>query len=202
MIICISGLSGSGKNSVGRLVAEKLGMRVVDPTFKTLAAKAKMSLLDFHRKAEHEHSIDKDFDSRLIAEAKRGNCVVTTWLGPWMVKGADVRVWLYAPRESRAMRVASRDSMTFDEALKHISERDESNHARYKEIYGINIFDHSGFELVLNTDRFMPAESADIICAAVRAVESEPKMKIAAGKKAKPERKTKPAKKTGKKKKM
>ena len=55
---------------------------------------------------------------------------------------------------------------------------------------------------MLNTDRFMPAESADIICAAVRAVESEPKMKIAAGKKAKPERKTKPAKKTGKKKKM
>lgn len=198
MIICISGLSGSGKNSVGRLVAEKLGMRVVDPTFKTLAAKEKISLLDFHRKAEREHSIDKDFDARLIAEAKRGNCVVTTWLGPWMVKNADVRVWLYAPRESRAMRVASRDSMTFEEALKHISERDESNHARYKEIYGINIFDHSGFELVLNTNRFMPAESADIICAAVRAVASEPKKPMGAKaqeKRGKPERKAKAVKK-------
>ena len=44
MIICISGLSGSGKNSVGRLVAEKLRLRLIDPTFKAIAAK-KMELV-------------------------------------------------------------------------------------------------------------------------------------------------------------
>ena len=35
-----------------------------------------MSLMDFHREAEREHSIDKDFDARLIEMAKRGDCVV------------------------------------------------------------------------------------------------------------------------------
>ena len=169
MKICISGLSGSGKNSVGRYVAEKLRLRLVDPTFKTIAAKQKMSLMDFHRKAEKEHSIDKSFDAHLISEAKNGNCVVTTWLGAWMIKDADIRVWLYAPSSARAARVAKRDGMGFDEAARHISERDESNRARYLEIYKIDIYDHSGFELVINSEKFMPEESANIIVAAAEA---------------------------------
>ncbi|MCX6771291.1 MAG: cytidylate kinase family protein [Candidatus Micrarchaeota archaeon] len=181
MIICISGLSGSGKNAVGAEVAKLLGLRVVDPTFKTIAAKQKMTLMEFHRKAEHEHSIDRHFDAHLVAEAKRGNCVVTTWLGPWMVKDADIRVWLYAPREVRARRVAGRDAMSQEQALAHINDRDESNHHRYNEVYKINIYDHSGFELVINTEKFVPAQTAQIIAAAARAVGGK-KAKIAAKK--------------------
>jgi cytidylate kinase len=168
MIICISGLSGSGKNSVGHLVAEKLHLRLIDPTFKTIAAKQKMSLLDFHKKAEHEHSIDKSFDARLMADAKKGNCVVCTWLGPWMIKNADIRVWLYAPSSARATRVAKRDGMSLEEAQRHIAERDESNRLRYLDIYTIDIYDHSGFDLVINSEKYLPADSAEIIAAAAR----------------------------------
>jgi len=166
MIICIAGLSGSGKNSVGELVAKKLGLKLVNPTFKTIAAKKKMSLMDFHRKAEADHGIDKAFDSHLISETKKGNCVVTTWLGPWMVKNADIRVWLYAPRSDRAARIAKRDKMTLEEAMNHVAERDENNHVRYHEIYKINIYDHSGFDLVLNSDKFLPEDSSNIIVSA------------------------------------
>lgn len=168
MKICISGLSGSGKNSVGRLVAEKLGFRLVDPTFKTIAAKQKMSLMDFHRKAEKEHGIDKKFDEELIRQAA-GDCVVCSWLGPWMIKDADIRVWLYAPSSARAARVAKRDGMGEEEAARHIAERDESNRMRYLDIYKIDIYDHSGFELVINSEKFMPEESANIIVAAAMA---------------------------------
>jgi len=183
MIICISGLSGSGKNSVGEEVAKLLSLRTVNPTFKTIAAKQRMSLLDFHRKAEKEHSIDKEFDAHLIADASRGNCVVTTWLGPWMIKNADMRVWLYAPSSVRARRVAGRDAMTPEQALAHISDRDESNHHRYNEVYKINIYDHSGFELVINTERFRPAQSAQIIAAAARALGGKAGKKADAAKK-------------------
>jgi len=176
MIICISGLSGSGKNSVGEEVAKLLGLRMVNPTFKTIAAKQKMSLMEFHKKAEKEHSIDKQFDAHLIADAKKGNCVVTTWLGPWMIKNADLRVWLHAPREVRANRVSGRDAMTPEQALAHISDRDESNHHRYNEVYKINIYDHTGFELMINTEKFKPRESAEIIAAAARALGVKEKM--------------------------
>ena len=60
--------------------------------------------------------------------------------------------------------------MAAEQALSHISDRDESNHHRYNEVYGINIYDHSGFELVINTERFRPAQSAQIIAAAARAL--------------------------------
>jgi len=183
MIICISGLSGSGKNSVGEEVAKLLSLRVVNPTFKTIAAKQKMTLMEFHKKAEKEHSIDKQFDAHLIADASKGNCVVTTWLGPWMMKSADMRVWLHAPREVRARRVAGRDAMSHEQALAHISDRDESNHQRYNEVYKINIYDHSGFELVINTERFRPAQSAQIIAAAARAIGGNAGKKTDAAKK-------------------
>ena len=176
MIICISGLSGSGKNSVGAEVAKLLGLRLVNPTFKTIAAKQKMSLMEFHKKAEKEHSIDRQFDAHLVADAKKGNCVVTTWLGPWMIKDADIRVWLHAPREVRAKRVAGRDAMPLDQALMHITDRDESNRYRYNEVYKINIYDHSGFELMINTEKFRPAQSAQIIAAAARAIGEKVKM--------------------------
>ena len=155
---------------MGAEVAKLLSLRVVDPTFKTIAAKQKMSLMEFHRKAEEQHSIDKQFDAHLVADASRGNCVVTTWLGPWMVKDADLRVWLYAPAAVRARRVAGRDGMASEQALSHISDRDESNRRRYEEVYKIDIYDHSGFELVINTEKFVPQETAQIIAAAARAV--------------------------------
>lgn len=167
MIICISGLSGSGKNSVGTMLAQKLGLRIIDPTFKTLAAKQKMDLMDFHTKAEGDHTIDRDFDARLVADAKKGNCVVMTWLGPWMIREADLKVWLYAPKAARAIRVARRDGMTVEEAEKHIEDRDESNRLRYLEIYKIDIYDHSGFELIINSEKFAPSQSAAIIAEAV-----------------------------------
>jgi len=163
MIICIAGLSGSGKNSVGSLVSEKLGLRLVDPTFKTIAKKEGIGLLDFHKKAEKEHKIDRDFDARLVAEASKGNCVVTTWLGPWMIRNADIRVWLYASPLARAKRVAGRDGMGADEAARHISKRDEGNRARYLDIYKIDIYDHSGFDLLINSECFLPEQSAAII---------------------------------------
>ena len=73
-----------------------------------------------------------------------------------MIKNADMRVWLYAPKAARAERVVGRDGMTFEAAEKHITERDDNNHLRYHEIYNINIYDHSPFDLVINTEHFIP----------------------------------------------
>lgn len=168
-------------------MAEKLGLRLVDPTFKTIAAKKKMDLLEFHRKAEKEHSIDKQFDAHLIADTKKGDCVVTTWLGPWMVKDADIRVWLYASRAARASRVAKRDGMAQQEAEKHIEERDESNRLRYLEIYRIDIHDHRDFDLVIHSEKYLPQESAEIIVATALAKGAKKRAptKTAAAKKSK-----------------
>src|SRR3989338_1997406 len=110
MIICISGLTGSGKDTVAGLVAKKLGLPHVNPTFKTYAKEKGLSLLEF-QKENSDGKFDREFDAKLLAEVAKtgGNCVVSTWLGPWIIKQADIRVRLHAPVRTRATRIAKRD---------------------------------------------------------------------------------------------
>lgn len=156
MIIAISGLTGSGKNTLGELVAKELGYKLVCPTFKDLAKKEGISLMEFQEKAENDPNIDKKFDE-LLKEQAQGDCIVTTWLGPWMVD-ADIKIKLSASAETRAERIAKRDGMELDQATKHVNERDERNRERYKRIYGIDIYDESIFDEILDSGRNTPEE--------------------------------------------
>ncbi|MFH1520477.1 MAG: (d)CMP kinase [Candidatus Micrarchaeota archaeon] len=163
MIIAVSGLTGSGKNTLGELLAKKLDYALVCPTFKDLAAKEGISLMEFQKKAEKDHNIDKKFDAILkeMVVKTDGNCVVTTWLGPWIVD-ADFRIKISAPLEIRAVRVANRDKMTVAQATKHVKERDEENRQRYLKVYGIDIYDESKFDAVLDNSDKTPEQILDM----------------------------------------
>lgn len=168
MIITVSGLSGCGKNSVGELVAAKLALRPVQASFKDEAKRLGVGLMEMQEMAEKDREFDRILDSHVISEAAKGDCVVMTWLGPWMVKGADLRVWLNATENERAARIARRDRMGVQEALEHVRARDTKNRERYMKYYGIDILEHSIFDLEINTARFAPDASAEIIIAAAK----------------------------------
>jgi cytidylate kinase len=162
MIIAISGLTGSGKNTLGELLAKELSYRLVTPTFKDLAKKEGISLMEFQEKAERDPDIDRKFDEALKEQAASGDCVVTTWLGPWMVD-ADLKIKLSAPAETRAERIADRDTMSHDEAVKHVKERDEGNRARYLKLYEIDIYDESVYDVVLDSGKNNPEELLKLV---------------------------------------
>lgn len=162
MIIAIAGFGGSGKTTLGNVLAQKLGYSLISPSFKDLAAKEGIPLMKFQKKAEKDASIDLKFDQYLKEEAKKGNCVITTWLGPWMVD-ADLRVWLFAPLEVRANRVAERDGISISDAKKQLIRREKQNRKRYLKLYKIDIFDTSVFDISFNSGKFSPEEMAKII---------------------------------------
>jgi cytidylate kinase len=161
MIIAVWGLTGAGKNTLGKLLAEKLGFAHVCPTFKDVAKAEGVSLIEFQKMAEKDHRIDKKFDKLLKEECAGGDCVVTTWLGPWMLD-ADVRIKLHVPEEERARRIAGRDKMTVAQALKHVEERDENNRRRYKAVYDIDITDEDVFDACLNGRIYEPHQLLEI----------------------------------------
>jgi cytidylate kinase len=167
MIIAVSGLTGSGKNTLGALLARSLGYKVVSPTFKDLAAKEGIPLMDFQRKAEKDPDIDRKFDA-VLREQASGDCVVTTWLGPWIVD-ADVRIRVFASDEVRAQRIAKRDGMDAAGALKHLRERDEANRRRYLKLYGIDIYDEGRFDACLNSGIYTPEELLGISLSVIKA---------------------------------
>lgn len=166
MIIAISGFTGSGKNTLGELLAGKLGYALVCPTFKDLAEKEGVPLMEYHKMAEKDQDIDRKFDAVLKDKAAKGNCVVTTWLGPWMVD-ADVRIRVFAPEGVRAERIAGRDRMSPREALKHLKERDDNNRRRYKKLYKIDIDDDGIFDACLNSGIYSPEKLLGIAMAII-----------------------------------
>jgi cytidylate kinase len=169
MIIAISGLVGSGKDSVAKMVAEKLGIKHLNFTFKDAARAKDIPLMEYQEYAKKNVSIDKEFDEMVIAETKKEDCVTSTWLGPWLIKDADLRIWLDASPDARARRISGRDGMTLAEAMDHVRKRDAHNRARYKRLYNVDIFeDRSVFDLIINTETFMPEDSASIIETAVK----------------------------------
>lgn len=173
--IAISGKSGCGNSSVTRLVAERLGYRCVNYTFKDMAAEHGMSFEELSEKAEHDSSWDIRLDRRQVEMAHDGDAVLGSRLAIWILDDADLRVYLDAPPEVRAQRIRKRNiehgkrPTGFDAVLDQTIERDQRDHDRYLRLYGIDN-DHFEFaDLILDTTDMSVEEEADAIIAAARA---------------------------------
>jgi len=80
-----------------------------------------------------------------------------------MLESADLKVYLSASMEERAMRIQKREGGTFQQRLEETKKRDENDTARYKRIYNIDDTDSSVADLVIHTDNMEPIEVADKI---------------------------------------
>lgn len=144
MRITISGPIGSGKSTVGKILADLLGYRFFSGgTFFRQAAKNRgMTLEDFNRYAEGHKEIDEEQD-RYILDFIRSNdgIVVESRLAGWLCYKNAVdafKVFIDAPVETRIERVAKRESQTKEAISVRLREREESELKRYREFYGID----------------------------------------------------------------
>ncbi|MFQ5800774.1 MAG: (d)CMP kinase [Candidatus Hydrothermarchaeales archaeon] len=153
MIITIGGPIGSGKTTVAKAVAERFGLRHISAgiIFREMAKERRLSLEEFSRVAEGDESFDKIVDEKQKELAKKGNAVVDGRLSGRFIEEADIKIWLTAPIELRAERVSKRENKTLKQATEELKKREKSEAARYKRLYGINLYDISGYDVVLNT---------------------------------------------------
>jgi predicted cytidylate kinase len=173
VLITISGLPGSGKTTVARLVAQALGLEHVyaGDVFRRQAEAAGLSLEEYARRAESDHSIDRRLDDTMRARAKQGSAVLEGRLAAFMAEQAGVpalRVFLDAPEPVRAARIAEREGGDTGERLRQTQAREASDARRYREIYGVDYHDQARYDLVLRTDGRSPEELASAIVARAR----------------------------------
>ncbi|MCD6340628.1 MAG: AAA family ATPase [Desulfurococcales archaeon] len=173
LVIAVSGLPGSGKTSLAKRLAERLGLRYLSlgEMFRKLAREKKLTLEELSRMAEEDASIDKAIDDKAIEEASKGCIVVDGHISAWTLENtAHLKVLVMAPINVRAERIAKRDGKSIEEALTEIRIREESESRRFMKFYGINIFDLSVFDLIVNSEKFDEEEVFEIVMTAVKAV--------------------------------
>jgi len=94
---------------------------------------------EMSRAAEHDEHIDRLIDEMQRDEAaKMRDSIVEGRLSAFFVRDADLKVWLKAPTDVRARRIANREHISYEEALSAMKRRERSEVERYKKYYGIN----------------------------------------------------------------
>ncbi|MFW5984028.1 MAG: (d)CMP kinase [Halobacteria archaeon] len=173
MRVTVSGLPGSGTTTLAEALSSRFDLEHVSSgdVFRAMARERGVSLAEFGRIAEKDPEIDREIDERQREIAReRDDLVLEGRLSGWMVEDADLRVWLSAPLDVRAERVADREEQTVEEARDEIEEREESEAKRYREIHGIDIGDLSVYDLVIDTSRWDEEGVAEIAAAAAESL--------------------------------
>jgi len=162
--IAVSGKSGCGNTTVSQLVADRLGLRLVNFTFRSLAQETGISLRDVLDMASKDDSWDREVDKRQLELARSGGgCVLGSRLAIWMLEEADLKVYLRASARTRATRILRREGETAESAASFTAERDRQDHARYQRIYNIDNNEYAFADLIIDTDDLDPEQIAEII---------------------------------------
>ncbi|MDR3114028.1 MAG: cytidylate kinase family protein [Treponema sp.] len=171
--IAISGKSGCGNTTVSKLVAESLGLRFINLTFRNLAQEQGKALADILALAAEDDAWDKELDRRQVALAREeGGCVLGSRLAIWLLSEADLKVYLTARGETRAGRIMKREGGTLADIAAFTEERDRQDRERYLRIYGIDNDAYAFADLILNTDDLDPHRIAQRIIRQVEQQES------------------------------
>ncbi len=177
IVVCISGMAGTGKSTLAKKLAEKYGLRYFSggDALKELAADKGYDTsvrgwwespegLRFLEKREQNHEFDKMVDNKLLEYAQQGCVLLDSWTMPWLLKNG-FKIWLIASEEKRAERIAERDKLPLKEALQVLKEKEAKTKAIYKKLYGFALGeDLQPFDLILDTNNLNAGEVFQTLC--------------------------------------
>lgn len=161
--IAISGKSGCGNTTVSKLLSEKLGIKMINFTFRSLSAETGLTLSEIIEKAKTDDSFDKTVDSRQVQLAKAESCVLGSRLAIWMLKEADLKVYLIASSSIRAERILNREGGSLSEIKSFTKMRDSEDTGRYKKLYNIDNNEFDFADLKIDTADHSPGQIVDLI---------------------------------------
>ncbi len=169
MRITISGPPGSGKTTVCGMLAERTGNPAVvfGRLFRDMAAERGLTLAELGALAEKEPSIDHEIDQRILKMAAAGeDMILESRLSAQMLERNGIpafKVYLDADPLVRAERVGRREGENLEQAAEDMVRRQESEAKRYLQYYGIDLFDLSVYDLVIDTGAMSPGEVVETI---------------------------------------
>ncbi|MEM0132223.1 (d)CMP kinase [Acidiplasma sp.] len=166
MIVTISGESGSGKTTVGKLLADKLNYRFYSGGyfFRKKAEEYHMSLIEFSKYAEENKNIDMEEDNSILNFMRENdNIIIESRLCGYLSKHNNIdalRIFLEADEETRISRIYSRDN---NAGRSSIICRERSELRRYMTFYGIDYRNYIYYDYIIKTELYQPEDIVNYI---------------------------------------
>lgn len=193
MVITISREYGSGGRYVGRLVADKLGIKLYDKDFiEKLAAKTGLSGEYIENNEQKRNSLeifnsgyysglnnsDELFikESELIKEvAEQESCVIIGRCADFILKDRNdvIKVFIYSSSENKLKRVTEIYGIEKSRAEKEIKRINKLRANHYKYYTGKEWNNNSNYDICINSDDLGVEKTADLICKMVEEKEKE-----------------------------
>lgn len=161
--IALSGASGCGNTTVSTLLSHRLGIPCINYTFRNLAKELNMPLKEVIEQAKTDFRFDRLIDERQVERALKSSCVLGSRLAIWLLKEADLKVYLYASEEVRAQRIFKREGGNLDSIRNFTAMRDRDDTRRYKELYNIDNNDYVVADMCIDTEHYEPDLIVELI---------------------------------------
>jgi cytidylate kinase len=175
MILTISGLHGTGKSTVGKLISQKLGLRYYSTgqAFRDLAKEKNLTLEEFTNFVEENPDIDKILDDKIIKIALEDKVIIDSQLSAYILKSiADFKILLTCQIETRVKRMSERDNSPYEEKLKETLLREKSELTRFNKLYDIDLNNQlviqNLYDLIIDSTELTVDEILDLIITALK----------------------------------
>ena len=174
MHITLTGNLGSGKSTLSKILEAKYGYEIFSTgkVIRQIAEEQGVSVLEMNKLMEKDHKYDHMIDdttARISKEQKDKKLLFDSRLA-WNFVEESLKVFLsvnLSVAASRVMADVSRGAVetyaSVEECKERLKERAATEDRRYKEIYGIEYFNYSNYNLVLDSSDCAPEILAQIL---------------------------------------
>jgi len=159
--ITLSGLAGSGKSTVGKLLANKLGCRFISAgeiSRQFATEKYGVDINTFQKICSEKPSIDVELDKYFEQQGQKlSNFVMDYRLGSLFIQDG-YHIFLDVSNEEAARRIKMSERGNeflhddFNHKLQQLNERNKLMRERFMKLYNFDFTDHKNYHLVINTN--------------------------------------------------
>ncbi len=164
MIISIGGTAGSGKSTIGKLLAEKLGWPryYIGGLRRQKARERGMTLAEYNKLGETDPSTDFEVDEYQKELAQKEDSFIIEGRTSWFFIPESIKIFVTVSEEEGARRVLkelqesdrrNEDSelQTLEDVILSHRKRIESDNKRYQKYYHISVYDPANYDFVVDT---------------------------------------------------
>lgn len=180
-IITLSGKPGSGKSSTADKIAELLGYtrHSSGDMVRSVLARNKMTLEQYNHQAKTDYDLDQQIDDELRNLRDQDDIIVDSRLGFYWIPESfkvylDIDLDLATARiykdavTNKSRSLVGTSSSSLSVVSQQVKKRMLNEQSRFRKLYGVDPYEKSHFDLVVDTSRHHPQSVAIVVFDAYR----------------------------------